>query len=198
MARSEPSTPVTSGCPTGSSLVDSVALSDSEPAANVTRAYAAASGELPEDELGAYGDDGADLPLALARQVASGATDGEIVEDVFLQATTAAAAAEESLMDDGWQTIVPEPEAVLGTGSGATGNGHPKAIGLGPSAELVLGNGHHDEAPAPWPGAAWPHVVGGTLADRAVRRHWELAGRWVKDHGSRTVRSFRAAGEREP
>ena len=51
MARSEPSTPVTSGCPTGSSLVDPVALSDSEPAANVTRAYPAASGELRTDHF---------------------------------------------------------------------------------------------------------------------------------------------------
>ena len=113
----------------------------------------AVEGELPEDGLAAYGDDGDDLLLALARQVVNGATDGESVEEVFAQAATAAAAAEELLVDDGWREVVPEPEIVAVNGNGATGNGHPEAISLGPSVEPVLGNGrhangngHHDEA----------------------------------------------------
>ena len=109
----------------------------------------AVEGELPEDGLAAYGDDGDDLLLALARQVVNGATDGEPVEDVFAQAATAAAAAEELLVDDDWRTVEVEPDAVAVNGNGATGNGHPEAIDLGPSVEPVLGNGHHDEAPAP-------------------------------------------------
>ena len=113
----------------------------------------AVEGELPEDGLAAYGDDGDDLLLALARQVVNGATDGEPVEDVFAQAATAAAAAEELLVDDDWRTVEVEPDAVAVNGNGATGNGHPEAIDLGPSVEPVLGNGrhangngHHDEA----------------------------------------------------
>ena len=46
-------------------------------------------GELPEDGLAAYGDDGDDLMLALARQIVSGeetGADGESVEDVFAKA----------------------------------------------------------------------------------------------------------------
>ena len=65
----------------------------------------AVEGELPKDGLAAYGDDGDDLPLALARQVVNGEMDGETVEDVFAQVTTAAAAAEELLVDDGWQAV---------------------------------------------------------------------------------------------
>ena len=114
----------------------------------------AVEGELPEDGLAANGDD---LLPALARQVVNGATDGETV-DVFAQATTAAAAAEELLVDDGWLAAEVEPEAVAVNGHGATGNRLSEAIDLGPSVDPVLGNGrpangngHHAEAPAPQP-----------------------------------------------
>ena len=43
-------------------------------------------GELPEDGLAAYGDDGDDLMLALARKIVNGAEDAESVEAVFAQA----------------------------------------------------------------------------------------------------------------
>ena len=36
-----------------------------------------------------------------------------------------------------------EPETVGICGSGANGNGHHDAIGIGPTVELVLGAGHH-------------------------------------------------------
>ena len=109
----------------------------------------AVEGELPEDGLAAYGDDGDDLMLALARKIVSGEEDD------------AEAVAEEYLVDDGWKAVEVEPEAVE-----VNGNGHHAANGIEPSVELVLGNGHvpangngrhangngngrHDEAPEP-------------------------------------------------
>ena len=64
----------------------------------------AVEGELPEDGLAAYGDDGDDLMMALARKIVSGEEDdAETVEDVLAQATDAEATAEEYLVDDGWK-----------------------------------------------------------------------------------------------
>ena len=122
----------------------------------------AVEGELPEDGLAAYGDDGDDgddVMMALARKIVSGEEDeAETVEAVFAQARDAEATAEELLVEV-------EPEAVS-----VNGNGH-HANGIGPTVELVLGNGHkvngngangnghapapvngnghHDEAPEP-------------------------------------------------
>ena len=69
----------------------------------------AVEGELPEDGLAAFGDDGDDLMLALARQIVSGdetGGDSESVEQVFAQARDAEASAEEFLVDDGWKATV--------------------------------------------------------------------------------------------
>ena len=104
----------------------------------------AVEGELPEDGLAAYGDDGDDLMMALARKIVSGdEEENETVEAVFAQARDAEAASEEFLVDDGWKVVEVEPEAVA-----VNGNGH-HADGTGPSVELVLGNGHYDEAEEP-------------------------------------------------
>ena len=121
----------------------------------------AVEGELPEDGLVAYGDDGDDLMMALARKIVSGdEEEDETVEAVFAQARDAEAASEEFLVDDGWKVVEVEPEAAP-----VNGNGH-HADGIGPTVELVLdtghhangnghaavevnGNGHHDEAPEP-------------------------------------------------
>ena len=119
----------------------------------------AVEGELPEDGLAAYGDDGDDLMMALARKIVSGdEEEDETVEAVFAQARDAEAASEEFLVDDGWKVVEVEPEAAP-----VNGNGH-HADGIGPTVELVLGNGrhangnghaavpvngHHDEAPEP-------------------------------------------------
>ena len=122
----------------------------------------AVEGELPEDGLAAYGDDGDDLMMALARKIVSGdEEEDETVEAVFAQARDAEAASEEFLVDDGWKVVEVEPEAAP-----ANGNGH-HADGIGPTVELVLdtghvsangnghaavpvnGNGHRDEAPEP-------------------------------------------------
>ena len=109
----------------------------------------AVEGELPEDGLAAFGDDGDDLMLALARQIVSGEetdADGESVEQVFAQARDAEAASEEFLVDDGWKAVEVEPEAVA-----VNGNGHHDATGIEATVELVMGgNGHHeDDAPVP-------------------------------------------------
>ena len=119
----------------------------------------AVEGELPEDGLAAYGDDGDDLMMALARKIVSGDEEedaAETMEEVFAQARDA----EEYLVDDGWKPVEVEPEAIE-----VNGNGH-HADGIGPTVELVLdtghyangnghaavevnGNGHSDEAPEP-------------------------------------------------
>ena len=101
----------------------------------------AVEGELPEDGLAAYGDEGDDLMLALARRIVSGEEDAESVEAAFAQARDAEAAAEEYLVDDGWKVVEVEPDAVEVNGNGANGTGHRDAIE--PAVELVLANGHH-------------------------------------------------------
>ena len=95
----------------------------------------AVEGELPEDGLAAYGDDGDDLMLALARKIVNGDEDeAETVEAVFAAARDAETEAEEFLVDDGWGAPETGPETVAVDGT-ATG------------IEPVLGNGQHDETP---------------------------------------------------
>ena len=86
----------------------------------------AVEGELPEDGLAAYGDDGDDMMMALARRIVSGEEEDETMDEVFAQARNAESEAEELLVDDGWKVVEVEPETVL-----------------------VNDNGHHDEAPEP-------------------------------------------------
>ncbi len=69
----------------------------------------AVEGELPEDGLAAYGDDGDDLMLALARKIVAGEEDAGSVESVFEEARQVAAQAEALLVDEGWHTPEPEP-----------------------------------------------------------------------------------------
>ena len=86
----------------------------------------AVEGELPEDGLAAYGDEGDDLMMALARKIVSGAeNEAETVEEVFAQARNAEVTAEELLVDDDWKVVEVGPEAVSvnGNGSHANGNG---------------------------------------------------------------------------
>ena len=129
----------------------------------------AVEGELPDDGLAAYGDDGDDLMMALARRVVSGdeEEETETVEAVFAQAREAEATAEELLVDDDWKLVEVEPETVMANGNGTNGNGHRDPVDIGPTVELVPGNdhtvignghatapvngtnGHHDEIPEP-------------------------------------------------
>ncbi len=71
----------------------------------------AVEGELPEDGLAAYGDNGDDLMLALARKIVVGEEDAGSVESVFAQAQQVAAEAEALLVDEGWRTPEPAPVA---------------------------------------------------------------------------------------
>ena len=115
-----------------------------------------------QSSLAAYGDDGDDMMMALARKIVScdEEDEAETMEEVFAQARNAESEAEELLVDDGWKAVEVEPETVE-----VNGNGH-HAIGIGPTVELVPanaqhangnghapapvnGNGHHDEAPEP-------------------------------------------------
>ena len=81
----------------------------------------AVEGELPEDGLAAYGDDGDDMMMALARRIVSGdeEEEAETMEEVFAQARNAEATAEDMLVDDGWKVVEVEPET-----TGVNGNGH--------------------------------------------------------------------------
>ena len=100
----------------------------------------AVEGELPEDGLAAYGDEGDDLMMALARRVVSGEEDeAETVEQVFAQARDAEAAGEELLVDDGWKVVAIEPETIAVNGNGYHANGHDL---FGPAVELAPVNGH--------------------------------------------------------
>ena len=89
----------------------------------------AVEGELPEDGLAAYGDDGDDLMLALARKIVAGEEDDGSVESVFAQAQQVAAEAETLLVDAEW--AAPEPVAVE---VHTHGNGHT-ALPVGVEAE---------------------------------------------------------------
>ena len=102
----------------------------------------AVEGELPEDGLAAYGDDGDDMMMALARKIVSGGeeeNEAETMEEVFAQARNAESEAEELLVDDGWKVVEVEPEVVAVNGNGVNGNGHHDAIGIGPTVEARPG-----------------------------------------------------------
>ena len=133
----------------------------------------AVEGELPEDGLAAYGDDGDDLMMALARKlvldhdrgiVSNEEDEAEMVEEVFAAARDAEATAEELLVDDGWKAVEVEPEAVEVNGNGTNGNGYHHAVG--PSVELVLGNEH---APANGNGHAADPVNGNDHREQAPK-----------------------------
>ena len=125
----------------------------------------AVEGELPEDGLAAFGDDGDDMMMALARKIVSGEEEddeAETMEEVFAQARDAETAAEELLVDDGWRPVEVKPETIAVNGDG---NGHHDADGIGPTVDLVPakvhangnghapvsvnGHGHYDDAEEP-------------------------------------------------
>jgi hypothetical protein len=79
----------------------------------------AVEGELPDDGLAAFGDDGDDLMLALARRIVQADEEewlpdagGQSLEEIFARTRTAEAEAEEMLVAGGWQQDgEPEPVA---------------------------------------------------------------------------------------
>ena len=128
--------------------------------------------ELPEDGLAAYGDDGDDMMMALARKIVSGdeeEDEAETTAEVFTQAGNAGTTSEELLVDDGWKLVVSLPRVGHGVEPetiGINGNDHDDPFDIGPTVELVPGsghkansnghapvpvngNGHHDEAEEP-------------------------------------------------
>ncbi|MYA49228.1 MAG: SWF/SNF helicase family protein [Chloroflexi bacterium] len=101
----------------------------------------AVEGELPEDGLAAYGDDGDDLMLALARKIVNGDEDeAETVEAVFAAARDAESTAEEYLVDDGWQAVDVESEMAAVDGD---------ATGIESTMLPVPDSGRHDEEREP-------------------------------------------------
>ena len=135
----------------------------------------AVEGELPEDGLAAYGDDGDDLMMALARKlvldhdrgiVSGGEDEAETVDDVFAAARDAEASAEELLVDEGWKLVEAEPEAIETNGNGhhTNGNEYHETYKTGPTVELVLGNDH---APANGNGHAAVPVNGNGHREQA-------------------------------
>ena len=106
----------------------------------------AVEGELPEDGLAAFGDDGDDLMMALARKIVSGEEDDDqtdSVEAVFAHAKKAESAAEELLVDDGWKPLKIEAETLA-----ANGSVNHDPFDIGPTVELVPANGNR-HAPVP-------------------------------------------------
>ena len=125
----------------------------------------AVEGELPEDGLVAFGDDGEDLMMALARKIVNGGEEEpETVEEVFAATQDAESEAEELLVDEDWKLVEVEPETV-----DVSGNGHHDA--LGPTVELVPGNGHDEDADEPQPsGFSWAEFMAAEPAKPKDRR----------------------------
>ena len=112
----------------------------------------AVEGELPEDGLAAYGDDGDDLMLALARKIVAGEEDAGSVESVFAQAQQVAADAEALLVDAEW--AAPELEPVV--------------IGTPVGVEAVT----DDEAPEPQRSLfSWAEFMAEPAESKRRRRH---------------------------
>ena len=140
----------------------------------------AVEGELPEDGLAAYGDDGDDMMMALARKIVSGEEEdeAETMEEVFAQARNAESEAEELLVDDGWKPVEVEPETIAVNGNGHHERQRPPRRGPGGAAVAVLLGGVHGRGAGqaqgpqdPGPVTVPVRVGGGTGAGgRAGRR----------------------------
>ena len=144
----------------------------------------AVEGELPEDGLAAYGDDGDDLMMALARKIVSGEEDGaETVEEVFARARDAEATAEELLVDDGWKPI----ESLPRTGCGVD----PEALGFN-------GNGQRQRQHSRHRNRADGRAGGGQRPPRKRERPCARPGQREREQrpprrGPRAVRQWRIA-----
>ena len=145
----------------------------------------AVEGELPEDGLAAYGDDGDDLMMALARKIVSGDEEDE-TRRRWRRSSPRPGTPRPAPRNTWWTTtgkaVEIEPEAIA-----VNGNGH-HANGIGPSVELLLGNGrlpvngngHHDEAPEPQQSLfSWAEFHG--------RRAGQAEGQGRQDPGPVTV-----------
>ena len=153
----------------------------------------AVEGELPEDGLAAYGDDGDDIMMALARKIVNGEEqdEAETVEAVFAQARDAEAVAEELLVDEGWKAVEVEPTVAE---THRNGNGHD-ANDVEPSVELVMGNGHVS-ANGNGAGRAAVPVNGNGHADEALEEGQQSLFSWAEFMAEEPVKP-KGRGEKE-
>ncbi len=72
----------------------------------------AVEGELPEEGLTTFGDDGQDLIMTLAKQIVNedGFQAGGSLENIFTRAREAEQESERYLVDDSWDIPAPAPE----------------------------------------------------------------------------------------
>ena len=72
----------------------------------------AVEGELPEEGLTTFGDDGQDLIMTLAKQIVNddGFQAGGSLENIFTKAREAEQESEQYLVDDSWDIPAPAPE----------------------------------------------------------------------------------------
>ncbi len=102
----------------------------------------AVEGELPKEGLAAFGDDGDDLMMALAKRIVDGEEDGaETIEEVFAMARAAEGEAEELLVDAAWKTVETEPETVAVGGNGHQPDGRHAPFIAEPTVEVVQTDG---------------------------------------------------------
>ena len=110
----------------------------------------AVEGELPKEGLAAFGDDGDDLMMALAKRIVDGEQDGaETIEEVFAMARNAESEAEELLVDAGWKSDEIEPDPLMAGVNGHDVNGRTSANG----------NGRHDETDEPQKVFSWSEFM---------------------------------------
>ena len=102
----------------------------------------AVEGELPEDGLAAYGDDGDDMMMALARRIVSGEEEDD--EPRRWRRCSRRRGAPRARPRSCWWTTAGrssrvEPETIAVNGNGTNGNGHHDPFDIGPTVELVPG-----------------------------------------------------------
>ena len=102
----------------------------------------AVEGELPEDGLATYGDDGEDVMMALARKIVSG-DEEEADDDTMEEVLAAARDAEAEPPRSTWWTTAGRPSrwsrrTVNSRNGNGNGNGHHDDLfGFGPTVELA-------------------------------------------------------------
>ena len=126
----------------------------------------AVEGELPEDGLAAYGDDGDDLMLALARKIVNGDEDeAETVESVFAAVRDVETTAEEYLVDDGWKAVEVEPEMVA-----VEVKGHDATTSIRPTVDSVPAYGYHEAGETQQSLFSWTEFLAGEQGVRRSRK----------------------------
>ena len=108
----------------------------------------AVEGELPEDGLAAYGDDGDDLMLALARKLVNGNDEdaADTVEAAFAKARASEFKSEEYLVDDGWQAAEVEKTGIVEVHADADGE-DSAMVGTDKDSSVAVGETDNAELP---------------------------------------------------